>query len=59
MYQVFNMGHRLEFYVPEAVAAEIIEISGQFDIEARIVGHVESSDQKKLTIVSEAGRFEY
>ncbi len=59
MYQVFNMGHRLEFYIPEAIAGKIIEISNQFNIEARIIGRIESSNQKKLTIVSEVGRFEY
>lgn len=59
MYQVFNCGHRLELYVPEAVAADIINISQSFGIEAQIVGRVEASDAKKLTIKSEFGVFEY
>src|SRR5690606_32672026 len=59
MYQVFNCGHRLELYVPEAVAADIINISQWFGIEAQIVGRVEASDAKKLTIKSEFGVFEY
>jgi len=59
MYKVFNMGHRLEVYLPEAYAAEVIRISESFGVEARIVGRVEASDKKKLTIISEAGTFEY
>jgi len=59
MYQVFNCGHRMELYVPAEVAQDIIEISKSFHIEAQIVGRVEASDRKKLTIVSEYGTFEY
>ncbi len=59
MYKVFNMGHRMELYVPEAIAGAIIEISHGFGIDARIVGHVEPSTQKKLTIRSQYGEFEY
>ncbi len=60
MYQVFNMGHRMELYVSEAVAAEIISISKSFDIDARIIGRVEaSSEGKKLTIETPHGRFLY
>ena len=59
MYQVFNMGHRMELYVPESVAAEIIELSAQFNIDAQIVGRVEAASQKKLTINSPFGIFEY
>ncbi|NNJ81752.1 MAG: phosphoribosylformylglycinamidine cyclo-ligase [Flavobacteriaceae bacterium] len=60
MYQVFNMGHRMELYVQEDVASEIIAISNSFDIDARIIGRVESSTQgKKLTIRSEHGEFVY
>jgi phosphoribosylformylglycinamidine cyclo-ligase len=58
MYKVFNMGHRMELYVPENIAADIIGISEQFNVEAQIVGHVEKSDRKLLTIKSEAGVFE-
>lgn len=59
MYQVFNSGHRMELYVPQDVAQDIIEISKSFNIDAQIVGRVEPSETKKLTIVSEYGTFEY
>jgi len=59
MYQVFNCGHRMELYVPEALAQDIIAISQSFGVAAQIVGRVESSDTKKLTIASEFGTFEY
>lgn len=59
MYQVFNCGHRMEVYVPAEVAQDIIEISKSFNIDAQIVGRVEKSDSKKLTITSEYGTFEY
>ena len=59
MYQVFNMGHRMELYVDEAIAAEIIEISRSFNVEAQIVGRVEASEEKKLTIKSIFGEFIY
>ena len=59
MYQVFNCGHRMELYVPEEIANEIIEISKSFNVEAQIVGRVEASETKKLTISSEYGIFEY
>jgi phosphoribosylformylglycinamidine cyclo-ligase len=59
MYQVFNCGHRMELYVPEAIAAEIISISQSFGVEAQIVGRVEAADSKRLTIRSEYGTFEY
>jgi len=59
MYQVFNMGHRLEFYVPEAYAKEIIEISESFGVAAQIIGQVKSSEQKRVTIQSEHGTFVY
>ncbi|HET8838907.1 MAG TPA: AIR synthase related protein [Flavobacteriaceae bacterium] len=59
MYQVFNMGHRMELYVPEEIASEIIEIADSFNVDAKIVGRVETSSQKKLTIKTEAGSFQY
>jgi phosphoribosylformylglycinamidine cyclo-ligase len=59
MYQVFNCGHRMELYVPQNIAEEIIKISESFGVEAQIVGRVEASDSKKLTIQSEYGIFEY
>ena len=59
MYQVFNCGHRMELYVPENIAQDIIEISKSFNVDAQIVGRVETSDSKKLTITSEYGTFNY
>ena len=59
MYQVFNCGHRMEIYVPAEVAQDIIAISKSFNIDAQIVGRVEASESKKLTITSEYGKFEY
>ena len=59
MYQVFNCGHRMELYVPQNIAQDIIEISKSFDVDAKIVGRVEASNTKKLTINSEYGIFEY
>ncbi|MDD3741659.1 MAG: AIR synthase-related protein [Bacteroidales bacterium] len=59
MYKVFNMGHRMELYVPENIADKIIAISKLFDIEAKIVGRVEKADSKKLTIKTEKGEFIY
>jgi len=59
MYQVFNMGHRMELYVPEEIAKEIIRISESFNVEAKIVGRVEAHQGKKLTISSAYGDFEY
>jgi len=59
MYKVFNMGHRMELYVPEEIASEIISISESFNIDARIVGRVEASERKKVTIRSEFGEFVY
>jgi phosphoribosylformylglycinamidine cyclo-ligase len=57
MYQVFNMGHRMELYVPLTIADTIIEISKGFDIDAKVIGRVESSTLKKLTINSSVGNF--
>ncbi|MFW9597661.1 MAG: AIR synthase related protein [Paludibacter sp.] len=59
MYKVFNMGHRLEVYLPEEYAAQVIAISESFGIDARIVGRCEASDKTELLIESEFGRFEY
>ncbi|MBE99500.1 AIR synthase related protein [Flavobacterium coralii] len=64
MYQVFNCGHRMELYVPENIAQDIIAISKSFDIDAQIVGRVspitpQEGISKKLTIKSEYGTFEY
>ena len=59
MYQVFNMGHRMELYVKEEVAQTIIDISKSFNVDAKIVGRVEAAENKKLTINSVYGDFEY
>ena len=59
MYKVFNMGHRMELYVPKEIASEIIAISKSFNVDAQIVGRVESSENKELTIASEKGTFRY
>ena len=59
MYKVFNMGHRMELYVDPNVANSIIEISKSFGVDAKIIGKVEASDSKKLTIISDYGTFEY
>lgn len=59
MYQVFNMGHRMELYVPEAVASTLISISESFGVAAQIVGRVEASAKKQLTISSPYGEFGY
>ena len=59
MYQVFNMGHRFELYVPESIAADIIKISLSYNIDAQVVGHVEDSKEAKLTISSKHGTYFY
>ncbi|WP_108803352.1 AIR synthase related protein [Aquimarina sp. Aq107] len=59
MYQVFNMGHRMELYVSPEIADEIISISKSFNVDAKIVGRVEGSEEKKLTINSEFGTYTY
>ncbi|GHC55546.1 AIR synthase related protein [Ulvibacter litoralis] len=59
MYQVFNMGHRMELYVSEEIANDIIEISKKFNVDAQIIGRVEASESKQLTITSEYGEFIY
>ena len=59
MYKVFNMGHRMEIYLPEAHAQRVMELSGSFNIDAQIVGRVEENAHKKLTIRSPHGEFVY
>ena len=59
MYQVFNCGHRLEIYLPEDLASEVMAISESFDIPARVVGRVEADSRSRLTIRSPKGTFEY
>jgi phosphoribosylformylglycinamidine cyclo-ligase len=59
MYKVFNMGHRMELYIPGEIAEDLISISQSFGVDAQIVGRVEASETKKLTIRSEYGTFTY
>jgi phosphoribosylformylglycinamidine cyclo-ligase len=59
MYKVFNMGHRMEIYLPKKLAQDIIDISKSFNVDAKIIGRVEESDTKKLTIKSQFGEFIY
>ena len=59
MYQVFNCGHRMELYVSPEIAEDIVSISESFNVDAKIIGRVEDSNEKKLTIKSEFGTFEY
>ncbi len=59
MYKVFNMGHRMELYLNEKLASQVIEISKSFGVDAKIIGRVEPSDKKQLTISTSNGVFEY
>ncbi|MBR1881448.1 MAG: phosphoribosylformylglycinamidine cyclo-ligase, partial [Muribaculaceae bacterium] len=59
MYEVFNMGHRMEIYVKPADAQAVIDVAQEFGIEARIVGHVEEAPANRLTIATQHGTFEY
>ncbi|PUZ24483.1 phosphoribosylformylglycinamidine cyclo-ligase [Chitinophaga costaii] len=59
MYQVFNMGHRMEIYVPENIAAAIIALANSFHIEAQVVGRVEAAPTRQVTVKAPAGTFIY
>ncbi len=59
MYKVFNMGHRFEIYLSKEYANDVIAISESFGIEAKIIGRCEASDNKKLTIITDNGKFIY
>lgn len=59
MYEVYNMGHRFEIYLNESKAQQILDIAAEFNVDAKIIGHVEESDRSKLTIVTEHGEFVY
>lgn len=59
MYKVFNMGHRMELYVPEEIASDLIAISKTFDVEAQVIGRVGAAEKKQVTISSEFGTFKY
>ncbi len=59
MYRVFNMGHRFEIYLQSSYAERVIDIASSFGMEARIIGHCESGEGKRLTIHGEKGEFYY
>ncbi|HCX20411.1 MAG: phosphoribosylformylglycinamidine cyclo-ligase [Flammeovirgaceae bacterium] len=59
MYQVFNMGHRYELYLPEEYAQAVIDISKSFNVDAQIVGRVEAADKKEVEIITEGGTYNY
>jgi len=59
MYRVFNMGHRMEFYVPEEAAAELLAVARSFKIDAQIIGRVEAAPNKEVVLTSPAGQFTY
>lgn len=59
MYKVFNMGHRMELYVPADIAENLIAIANSFGIDAKVVGHVEAAAKKQVTIISENGAYHY
>lgn len=59
MYKVFNMGHRMELYLNEKNAQQVIDISKQYDVDAKIIGRVEGADKKQLTLKSTLGTFNY
>lgn len=59
MYKVFNMGHRMELYVPEAAAADLIAISESFGVPAQIIGRVEAAGRKQVSLSTETGNFVY
>ena len=58
MYQVFNMGHRMEIYVRPEIASQVIDVSRSFNIDAQVVGHIEEG-RRSLTIKSEYGEYNY
>ena len=59
MYKVFNMGHRMELYVNQTIANELIAVSKSFGVEAQIIGYCEAADSKKVSIQSGEGAFMY
>jgi phosphoribosylformylglycinamidine cyclo-ligase len=59
MYKVFNMGHRMELYLDETSAQEVIKISKNFGVDARVIGKVEASTRKQVTVKSEFGEYVY
>ena len=59
MYKVFNMGHRMEIYLPEKLAQQVIKISNSFGVDAKVIGHVESTEKKQVTVKGREGNYVY
>ena len=59
MYSVFNMGHRMELYVDESVANDIISISKSFNVDAQVIGYVEAADHAQVTIKHNGAEYIY
>lgn len=59
MYQVFNMGHRLEVYLEESIAQSVIDIASTFGVEARVIGHVEAAEQPQVRLITPGGVEDY
>jgi len=59
MYRVFNMGHRMEIYLDKKNAQKVIDIAGEFELEAKIIGHCEAADKTSMTISTNQGIFDY
>jgi phosphoribosylformylglycinamidine cyclo-ligase len=59
MYKVFNMGHRMEIYIDEKNAGRIVEISKSFGVDAKVIGRVEASQEKMVTVKGAHGNFSY
>jgi phosphoribosylformylglycinamidine cyclo-ligase len=59
MYKVFNMGHRMEIYLPENIAPAVIGISQAFGIDAKVIGRVSAASKRQVTVTSDKGTFTY
>lgn len=59
MYQVFNMGQRMEIYCPKDIAKEVIDLSESFNIAAQVTGYVEQSDKTFVSVIDDKGQYEY
>jgi phosphoribosylformylglycinamidine cyclo-ligase len=59
MYKVFNMGHRMELYLDEKIAEHVIQIAKSFDVDAKIIGRVETAEKKMVTVKGQHGNFSY
>jgi phosphoribosylformylglycinamidine cyclo-ligase len=59
MYRVFNMGHRMEIYLDKKNAQKVIDIAGEFELDAKIIGHCEAAEKTSMTISTSEGEFKY